>query len=138
MSAGMWPALAASLSTVADADTGRGLHDRAVRAHVEHPFAHQNRITRLVIRTIGVVRASAAVTLAKHGLQYEALALARRAIYPHMIRNRTKQPQPQPQPKPLRQSLLNSAFPGDRAAQTNIRRPMGAGQHGFRRRPGYA
>jgi IS5 family transposase len=36
----------------------------AVRAHVEHPFAHQKGIMGLVIRTIGLARASAAVTLA--------------------------------------------------------------------------
>lgn len=35
-----------------------------VRAHVEHPFAHQKGVMRLVIRTIGLARASAAVTLA--------------------------------------------------------------------------
>lgn len=36
----------------------------AVRAHVEHPFAYQKGVMRLVIRTIGLARASAAVTLA--------------------------------------------------------------------------
>jgi IS5 family transposase len=36
----------------------------AVRAHVEHPFAHQKGPMRLVIRTIGLARAKAAVTLA--------------------------------------------------------------------------
>ncbi len=36
----------------------------AVRAHVEHPFAHQKGPMGLVIRTIGIARASAAVTLA--------------------------------------------------------------------------
>jgi len=36
----------------------------AVRAHVEHPFAHQKGFMGLVIRTIGLARASAAVTLA--------------------------------------------------------------------------
>ena len=36
----------------------------AVRAHVEHPFAHQKGIMGLVIRTIGLVRAEAAVTIA--------------------------------------------------------------------------
>jgi hypothetical protein len=35
----------------------------AVRAHVEHPFAHQKGIMRLVIRTIARARAEAAVTL---------------------------------------------------------------------------
>ena len=35
-----------------------------VRAHVEHPFAHQKGIMGLVIRTIGLARAKAAVTLA--------------------------------------------------------------------------
>ena len=35
----------------------------AVHAHVEHPFAHQKGIMGLVIRTIGLARASAAVTL---------------------------------------------------------------------------
>jgi IS5 family transposase len=35
-----------------------------VRAHVEHPFAHQKGVMGLVIRTIGLARASAAVTLA--------------------------------------------------------------------------
>lgn len=34
------------------------------RAHVEHPFAHQKRIMGLLIRTIGLARASAAVTFA--------------------------------------------------------------------------
>ncbi|MGF1641346.1 MAG: hypothetical protein ACFCUO_10400, partial [Rhodospirillales bacterium] len=36
----------------------------AVRAHVEHPFAHQKGPMRLVIRTIGLARATATVTLA--------------------------------------------------------------------------
>lgn len=36
----------------------------AVRAHVEHPFAHQKGIMGLVIRTIGRARAEAAITLA--------------------------------------------------------------------------
>lgn len=36
----------------------------AVRAHVEHPFAYQKRVMGLVIRTIGLARASAAITLA--------------------------------------------------------------------------
>jgi transposase, IS5 family len=35
----------------------------AVRAHVEHPFAHQKGVMGLVIRTIGLARAHAAVTL---------------------------------------------------------------------------
>ncbi len=35
-----------------------------VRARVEHPFAHQKGPMRLVIRTIGIVRAKAAITLA--------------------------------------------------------------------------
>ena len=36
----------------------------AVRAHVEHPFAHQKGPMGLVIRTIGLARATAGVTLA--------------------------------------------------------------------------
>ena len=36
----------------------------AVRAHVEHPFAHLKGPMRLVIRTIGIARATATVTLA--------------------------------------------------------------------------
>ncbi len=36
----------------------------AVRAHVEHPFAHQKGPMALVIRTIGLARAKATVTLA--------------------------------------------------------------------------
>lgn len=36
----------------------------AVRAHVEHPFAHQKGVMGLVIRTIGIARARATVTLA--------------------------------------------------------------------------
>lgn len=36
----------------------------AVRAHVEHPFAYQKRVMGLAIRTIGLARASAAITLA--------------------------------------------------------------------------
>jgi IS5 family transposase len=36
----------------------------AVRARVEHPFAHQKGFMGLVIRTIGLARAEAAVTLA--------------------------------------------------------------------------
>ena len=36
----------------------------AVRAHAGHPFAHQKGFMGLVIRTIGLARASAAVTLA--------------------------------------------------------------------------
>jgi IS5 family transposase len=36
----------------------------AVRAHIEHPFAHQKGVMGLVIRTIGLARASATVTLA--------------------------------------------------------------------------
>jgi IS5 family transposase len=36
----------------------------AVRAHVEHPFAQQKGVMGLVIRTIGLARASAAITLA--------------------------------------------------------------------------
>ena len=35
----------------------------AVRAYVEHPFAHQKGPMRLIIRTIGLARAKAAVTL---------------------------------------------------------------------------
>ena len=36
----------------------------AVRAHVEHPFAHQKGPMNLMIRTIGLARAIATVTLA--------------------------------------------------------------------------
>jgi IS5 family transposase len=36
----------------------------AVRAPVEHPFAHQKGVMGLVIRTIGIARARATVTLA--------------------------------------------------------------------------
>ncbi len=36
----------------------------AVRAAIEHPFAHQKGPMRLVIRTIGLARAEAAITLA--------------------------------------------------------------------------
>lgn len=36
----------------------------AVRAHVEHPFAYQKGVMGLVIRTIGLARAKATVTLA--------------------------------------------------------------------------
>ena len=36
----------------------------AVRAHVEHPFAHQKGPMGLVIRTIGIARATATVMLA--------------------------------------------------------------------------
>jgi transposase, IS5 family len=36
----------------------------AVRAHVEHTFAHQKGSIGLVIRTIGLARATAKVTLA--------------------------------------------------------------------------
>jgi IS5 family transposase len=36
----------------------------AMRAHVEHPFAHQKGVMGLVIRTIGLARAHAAITLA--------------------------------------------------------------------------
>ena len=39
----------------------------AVRAHVEHPFAHQKGPMGLVIRTVGLARAKAAVTLANMG-----------------------------------------------------------------------
>ncbi len=39
----------------------------AVRAHVEHPFAHQKGPMRLVVRTIGIARATATVTLANIG-----------------------------------------------------------------------
>jgi len=36
----------------------------SVRARVEHPFAHQKRVMGLVIRTIGLARARATITLA--------------------------------------------------------------------------
>jgi hypothetical protein len=36
----------------------------AVRAHVEHPFAHQKGPMGMAIRTIGLARATATVTLA--------------------------------------------------------------------------
>ena len=36
----------------------------ALRAHVEHPFAHQKGPMRLVIRSIGLMRATATVRLA--------------------------------------------------------------------------
>ncbi|MEQ8964871.1 MAG: IS5 family transposase [Azospirillaceae bacterium] len=36
----------------------------AVRAHIEHPFAHQKGPMKLMIRTIGLARAEAAITLA--------------------------------------------------------------------------
>ena len=39
----------------------------AVRAHVEHPFAHQKGFMGLVIRTVGRARAEAAVTLSNMG-----------------------------------------------------------------------
>lgn len=39
----------------------------AIRAHVEHPFAHLKGPMRLVIRTIGLARATAAITLANMG-----------------------------------------------------------------------
>jgi hypothetical protein len=35
-----------------------------VRAHVEHPFAYQKGVMGLVIRTIGLARAHATITLA--------------------------------------------------------------------------
>jgi IS5 family transposase len=41
----------------------------AVRAHVEHPFAIENRPMRLVIRTIGLARATATRDARQHGLQ---------------------------------------------------------------------
>lgn len=36
----------------------------AIRAAVEHPFAHQKGTMGLVVRTIGLARAEAAITLA--------------------------------------------------------------------------
>ena len=39
----------------------------AVRAHVEHPFAHQRGPMGMVIRTIGLARATATVMLANMG-----------------------------------------------------------------------
>ena len=39
----------------------------AIRAHVEHPFAHLKGPMRLTIRTIGLARAKAAITLANMG-----------------------------------------------------------------------
>ena len=36
----------------------------AVRAHVEHPLSHQKRPKGQVIRTIGIARAAAMMTLA--------------------------------------------------------------------------
>lgn len=36
----------------------------AIRAHVEHPFAYQKGVRGLVIRTIGLARAHAVITLA--------------------------------------------------------------------------
>jgi len=39
----------------------------AIRARVEHPFAHLKGPMRLVIRTIGLIRAKAAITLANMG-----------------------------------------------------------------------
>ena len=38
-----------------------------IRTHVEHPFAHLKEPMRLVIRTIGLARAKAAITLANMG-----------------------------------------------------------------------
>jgi hypothetical protein len=35
-----------------------------VRAHVEHPFAYRKGVMSLVIRTIGLARANATITLA--------------------------------------------------------------------------
>lgn len=43
----------------------------AVRARVEHPFAHQNGPMGMVIRTIGIARATATVMLANMGYDME-------------------------------------------------------------------
>ena len=50
----------------------------AVRAHVEHPFAHQKGPMGLVIRTIGLARHRDR-DARQHGLQHEAMVLARQA-----------------------------------------------------------
>jgi len=53
----------------------------AVRAHVEHPFAHQKGIMGLVIRTIGLARESAAVTLTNMAYNMKRWCwLGRRAV----------------------------------------------------------
>ncbi len=51
----------------------------AVRAHVEHPFAHQKGPMGLVIRTIGIARRHRHRDARQHGLQHEAMVLARGA-----------------------------------------------------------
>ena len=53
----------------------------AVRAHVEHPFAHQKGPMGLVIRTIGLARAKATVTLANMSYNMKRWCwLARRSL----------------------------------------------------------
>ncbi len=54
-----------------------------IRAKVEHVFAEQKERMGLFIRTVGIKRAEAMLTLAntrfrghRHGLQHEALVLA--------------------------------------------------------------
>jgi len=42
-----------------------------VRAHVEHPFAYQKGVMGLVIRTIGLARANATITLANMAYNME-------------------------------------------------------------------
>ncbi len=54
----------------------------AVRAHVEHPFAHQKGPMRLVVRTIGIVRATATVTLANIGYNMKRWCWLDRASLP--------------------------------------------------------
>jgi hypothetical protein len=52
-----------------------------VRAHVEHPFAHQGGIMGLVIRTMGSARARATVTLANMAYTMKRWCrLARRGV----------------------------------------------------------
>ncbi len=53
----------------------------AMRAYVEHPFAHQKGPMRLVVRTIGIARAAATVTLANKAYNMKRWGwLARRGL----------------------------------------------------------
>ena len=68
----------------------------AVRAFVEHPFAHQKGPMGLVIRTVGLARATAAVTFTNMAYNMKRWCWLERRTLPAWRRGRADRPPPPP------------------------------------------
>ena len=99
----------------------------AVRAHVEHPFAHQKGPTGLVIRTIGIARATATVTLANMAYNMKRWCWLDRRSLPHEAEG-PEGGGPNPEGDVTRPSY-------GAPAPAAVRRPAQSRSRGYRRSP---